>query len=160
MGTNAAVPPAYAAPQPVQPKSRKKMWVIIILSVLLAIFLLIVGCCGLLYFGVTKALKSSQVYVLSIQRAQNSPCAISKLGTPIAAQGLPQGSSSENNGSGSADLTIPITGPQGTGSLHTIASRENSVWTLTSVTLTAGGSSYDLPVEPGPCDATPAAAQP
>jgi len=151
MDSNAAIPPVYAAPQPVQPKSRKKMWVIIILSVLLGIFLLIVGCCTLVYFGVKSALKSSQVYVMSIQRAQNSPCAISKLGQPIAAQGLPQGSSSENNGSGSADLTMPVQGPQGTGSLHAIASRENSVWTLNSLTLTVAGTDYDLPATPGPC---------
>ena len=79
MGTNAAVPPAYSAPQPVQPKSRKKMWIIIILSVLLVIFLGIVGCCTALYFVAKNAVKSSQVYVLSIQRAQASPCAVSKL---------------------------------------------------------------------------------
>jgi Cytochrome oxidase complex assembly protein 1 len=157
MDSNAAIPPAYVPPAyvppvPVQPKSRKKMWVIIILSVLLFLFLLIAGCCTALYFGVTKALKSSQVYVMSIQRAQASPCAISKLGQPINAQGLPQGSSNENNDSGSADLTIPIQGPQGSGSLHAIASRDNKVWTLTSLTLNAGGAQYDLPATPGPCE--------
>jgi hypothetical protein len=158
MDSNAAIPPAYAAPQPVQqPKSRKKMWVIVILSVLLLIFLLIVGCCTALYFGVTHALKSTQVYVLSIQRAQASPCATSKLGTPLTANGVPQGSANENNDSGSADLTIPIKGPQGTGSVHVIASRENKIWTLTSETLTVAGTDYDLPATPSPCDA---AAQP
>jgi len=152
MDSNTAVPPAYVAPQPVQqPKSRKKMWVIIILSVLLFLFLLIAGCCTLLYVGVKKAMKSSDVYIMSVQRAQASPCAISKLGQPITAQGMPQGSVNENNGSGTADLTIPVNGPQGSGSLHALATRDNSVWTLTSLTLNAGGSQYDLPAEPGPC---------
>lgn len=152
MENNAAVPPAYAAPQPVQqPKSRKKMWIIIILSVLLGIFLLIVGCCTLLYVGVKKAMKSSDVYVMSIKRAQDSPCAVSKLGTPITSTSMPQGSVNEANGSGSADLTIPVQGPQGSGSLHALASRDNNVWTLTSLTLNAGGAQFDLPPEPGPC---------
>ena len=149
MDSNAAIPPAYAVPQP--PKSRKKMWVIIILSVLLGIFLLIVGCCTLVFFGVTKALKSTQVYVLSVQRAQASPCAISQLGQPITSQGLPQGSANEVNDGGSADLTIPVQGPQGSGSLHAIASRDHKVWTLTSLTLSTGGAQYDLPATPGPC---------
>jgi hypothetical protein len=151
MDSNAAIPPAYAAPQPVQPKSRKKMWIIIILSVLLFLFLLIAGCCTLIYVGVKKAMKSSDVYVMSVQRAQASPCAISKLGQPIAPQGMPQGSVNENNGSGSADLTIPVNGPNGTGSLHAVASRDNSVWTLTSLTLNTGGATIDLPADPGPC---------
>jgi amino acid transporter len=153
MDSNAAIPPAYVAPAAPQPhKSKKKMWTIIILSVLLAIFLLIVGCCALVYKVAKSALKSSQVYVMSIQRAQNSPCAISKLGQPLAFQ-MPQGSASENNDSGSADLTIPASGPQGSGSLHVVASRDNKVWTLTSETLNVGGSAYDLPAEPGPCAA-------
>jgi hypothetical protein len=150
----AAIPPAYVAPQPVPPqpvKSRKKMWVIIILSVLLFLFLLIAGCCTLLYVGVKKAMKSSDVYLMSVKRAQDSPCVISKLGQPINSSGLPQGSVNESNGSGSADLTIPVNGPQGTGSLHAIASRDNNVWTLTSLTLSADGSQFDLPAEPGPC---------
>ena len=152
MDSNAAIPPAYAAPQPVQPpKSRKKMWIIIILSVLLGLFLLIAGCCTLLYVGVKKAMKSSDVYMMAVQRAQASPCAISKLGQPIAPQGMPQGSVNEANGSGTADLTIPVKGSTGTGSLHAIAARENSVWTLTSLTLSASGAEYDLPAEPGPC---------
>jgi len=151
MDSNAAIPPAYAAPQPVQPKSRKKMWIIIILSVLLFLFLLIAGCCTLIYVGMKKAMKSSDVYVMSIQRAQASPCAVSKLGQPITSQGLPQGSVNENNGTGSADLTIPVTGPQGTGSLHAVASRENNLWTLTSLTLNTGGAAIDLPPDPGPC---------
>ena len=81
MDSNAAIPPAYAAPQP--PKSRKKMWVFIILGILLFILLLIGGCCAALFFGVSKAMKSSQVYVMSIQRVQASPCAISKLGEVV-----------------------------------------------------------------------------
>ena len=164
MDSNAEIPPAYVAPEPVhqpvqqppvQPKSRKKMWVIIILSVLLGLFLLIAGCCTLLYVGVKKAMKSSDVYLMSIQRAQASPCAISKLGQPIVSQGLPQGSVNEANGSGTADLTIPVNGPNGTGSLHAVAARENNVWTLTSLTLGAGGTNYDLPATPGPCETQP-----
>ena len=152
MDSNAAIPPAYAAPQPVQqPKSRKKMWIIIILSVLLGLFLLIAGCCTLLFFGVSKALKSSQVYVLSVKRAQDSPCAVSKLGQPIVSSGMPQGSINENNSSGAADVTIPVSGPQGSGSLHVLGTRDNNVWTLTTVTLNVGGSAIDLPPDPAPC---------
>jgi hypothetical protein len=150
MGTNAAIPPAYAAPQPVQPKSRKKFWIILILSILLAIFLLIVGCVGAIFLGVSKALKSSQVYKMSIDRAQASPCAVSKLGTPITG-GTPQGSINESNGSGTTDMTVSVSGPQANGKLHTLASRDNNVWTLTTVTLNVNGTDYDLPADPAPC---------
>jgi len=150
MDSNAQIPPAYAAPQPVQPKSRKKMWIIIILSVLLVIFLLIAGCCAAIFFGVSKALKSSEVYKMSVDRVQASPCAMSKLGTPITA-GIPNGSINESNGSGNADYTISVTGPQGNGSLHVVGTRDNSIWAITTETLNVNGTDFDLPATPGPC---------
>jgi hypothetical protein len=146
----AAIPPPYVPPLPAQPKSRKKMWIFIILGVLLLLFLLIGGCCAAIFLGVSKALKSSDVYKMSIDRAQASPCAVSKLGQPITG-GMPQGSVKENNGSGTADMTVSVEGPQANGKLHTVASRDNSVWTLTSVTLNINGTDYDLPATPGPC---------
>jgi len=148
MDSNTAIPPAYAAPQPA--KSGNKKWIFIISGVLLFLLLLIGGCCAAIFFGVTKALKSSDVYKMSIDRAQASPCAVSKLGQTITG-GTPQGSINENNGSGSADVTISVEGPQANGKLHTVASRDNSVWTLTSVTLNVNGTDYDLPATPGPC---------
>lgn len=143
-------PSAYTAPQPVQPKSRKKMWIFIILGILLFICLCIGGCVGLIVLGVSKALKSSDVYKMSIDRAQASPCAVSKLGTPITG-GTPNGSVNENNGSGTADMTISLEGPQANGKIHTVATRDNNVWTITTETLTINGTDYDLPATPGPC---------
>ena len=151
MDSNAAIPPAYVPPLPAQPKSRKKFWIILILSILLLIFVLIAGCCTLIYKGVGKVLRSSDVYAMSMKRAQDSPCAVSKLGQPIANDGMPQGSVNDTNSTGTADLTIPVEGPQGKGSLHAIGSRDNNVWTLTSLTLTTGATQIDLPPDPGPC---------
>lgn len=147
MGTNAAVPPVYAAPQPV----KKTRWGLIISGILLFLLLLIGGCCALLFVGVHKALRSSDVYTMSMQRAQASPCAISKLGQPIANKDSVNGNINESNGAGTADLTIPVEGSQGKGTLHAIASRDNNVWTLTTETLNVNGTDYDLPATPGAC---------
>jgi hypothetical protein len=87
---------------------------------------------------------------MSVDRAQASPCAVSKLGTPITA-GLPQGSINESNGSGSADYTISVTGPQANGKLHVVGTRDNSIWTITTETLNVNGTDFDLPADPAPC---------
>jgi hypothetical protein len=44
------------ADSPFRPKSRKKMWVMIILSVLLAIFLFIIVCCVLIFKDAMRVL--------------------------------------------------------------------------------------------------------
>jgi hypothetical protein len=150
MSSNPVTPSAYTVPPPIPPV-KKTRWGLIISGILLGLLVLIGGCCTLLFMGIHKALRSSDVYAMSMQRAQASPCAISKLGQPIVSKDSVNGSINESNGAGTADLTIPVEGPQGKGTLHAIASRDNNVWALTLLTLNQGGNEVNLPAEPGPC---------
>jgi hypothetical protein len=120
--------------------------------ILLFLILLVVGGIAALFFGIRKALANSDAYRMSVDRAHASACVVSKLGEPLAPSGLPSGNINEENGEGTADLTITLKGSRGSGSLHTIASRDGGVWSITALTLdpTDGNEIQLLPV-PSPC---------
>jgi hypothetical protein len=152
MDSNATSPqsaPLISIPAPV--KKKRKIW-LIVLIVLVVFFLLLVGGIAALFYGVKKAMANSDAYKISITDAHASACVAAKLGEPFVATGLPSGSINENNGSGSADLTVPLKGPLGTATLHTIAMREAGVWSITTLTVNpASGSEIQVLPVPSPC---------
>ena len=97
-----------------------------------------VGCIGfiaLLLIGIAAivgvvfgAIKSSDVYREALQRAQNHPEVQAALGTPIEAGWWMTGQMDVNNDTGSANLSIPISGPKGKGSVHVVATKQGGSW--------------------------------
>lgn len=77
---------------------------------------------------VLTLMKSSDAYSGALVRAESSPAAIAVLGTPIKDGFFFNGNISENNSSGSANLTIPISGPNGTANLYVSATRSSNKW--------------------------------
>jgi hypothetical protein len=75
-----------------------------------------VAMAAFVYF-VFGAMKKSDVFVEAVKRAQNSSEVQAALGTPIETGWMIQGSVSINNGNGDAQLTIPLKGPKGEGTL-------------------------------------------
>jgi len=141
-------------PTPVPAKKPRKTWLIVLLAIFGLVIISIVLVVALVfgtYKGVTKALRSSDVYKTSLADANASPCLVQKLGSPITATGTPSGSINENNGQGNADLTTAIQGPNGSGTLHAIATRDASIWTITSLDFTQAGTTTTLLPTPSPC---------
>lgn len=89
-----------------------------------------------IFFGVTKILKSNAPYNDSIAAVQANPAAVAALGEPIKPGLIPTGNISINNGDGTVDFAIPVSGPKGSGKVHVEGTKKNGgpwiyqVWEL------------------------------
>jgi len=117
-------------------------------------WMLPVGCLGLILVGAVaiggivfaamSAVKSSDVYQGALRAAQRHPAAIQRLGQPIEDGWLVKGNVNYTNGSGNANLDIPVSGPKGSGTLHVSATNPGGAWMYERLDLTAGGQTVSL----------------
>ncbi|HZR06846.1 MAG TPA: cytochrome c oxidase assembly factor Coa1 family protein [Candidatus Udaeobacter sp.] len=97
-----------------------------------------VGCLGTLTLLVAfvvsvvlivfSAVKSTDVYKEALARAQAHPSVIEALGTPIREGFLVSGNTNVNGASGEANLSIPISGPNGKGTIYVAANKSLGRW--------------------------------
>src|ERR1044071_9087203 len=78
---------------------------------------------GLAYFAMS-AVKSTDVYQGALKIAQTHPTAIEQFGSPIKDGWFVQGNVKFENGSGSADFFIPLSGSKRSGRLYVGAVHE------------------------------------
>ena len=92
------------------------------------------------------ALRSSDVVQQAVVIAQRDDAAVQALGEPIELGWLISGSVSTSGSSGNASLTIPISGPEGKGSLYANAYKNNEGWHFRTLELqiTPDGPLFDL----------------
>lgn len=115
-----------------------------------------VGCLGLLamvgvaivglMFLVFGMIKSADVYQDALSQAQNHASVQRALGQPIEAGWLVMGNISVEGASGEADITIPISGPDGEARVFAVASKSAGRWTyqLLEVEISASGERINL----------------
>lgn len=89
---------------------------------------------GSLVFGVFSLLKSSEPYKKSLDLVKNHPEVIELIGTPIEEGLMISGSINTTNDKGNADISYPVKGPKGEGTVYAIAERNQKKWTLQEVT--------------------------
>lgn len=96
-------------------------------------------------FGVMAALKG-EVYERSLELVQNDPEARQALGTPIVAGSSISGSINTSNGTGTTDITYPVSGPNGLGEVRAAGTLSGGTWTLNSAVLSVDstGEQIDL----------------
>jgi hypothetical protein len=114
------------------------------------------GCLGLLalfvalgvgiFFVVMSAMQSSDAYTQSLARAQEDPAVVEALGTPIEAGYFISGNINVSGYTGNADMTIPISGPNGAGTIHVVGTKSGDTWTYSvmEVQITGTGETIDL----------------
>lgn len=97
---------------------------------------------GLAFFG----LKQADAYKLALDRAQHDPAVIAALGEPIEAGLLVSGSINISGPTGSADIAIPISGPDGDGTIYVVATKSAGQWEFSTleVEIHATGERIDL----------------
>ena len=106
--------------------NRNWIWVVSLASALgLAI---LGGFVFAVFMFVIRMMHSSGSYREAMARATQDPTLIAAIGTPIEEGFMMTGKISENGETGSADLTIPLSGPNGAAKLHLRASKSAGVW--------------------------------
>lgn len=95
------------------------------------------------------AMKSSDAYKIALARAKADPRVIEALGSPIAAGFFVSGTTNVSGSSGQADLAIPISGPDGKGTIYGVASKFAGKWTFSKLVVEVGktGQKIDLTEE-------------
>ena len=129
-------------PQPPRPSwwSRNWKWavpVICVVAVTAALLPVLVVGAGAYYFFsfLDHTFKSSGGYQQALALTRSNPEARQALGTPIKDGWFPTGHV-ENNGSvGSSDLAIPVSGPNGGGTLYVRATSDMGAWHVTRLVL-------------------------
>ena len=89
------------------------------------LFVVFVGSVVLIVFS---AVKSTDVYKDALARAKAHPAVIEALGSPITEGFLVSGNTSVNGASGEANLSIPIAGPKGKGTIYVAAKKSLGQW--------------------------------
>jgi Cytochrome oxidase complex assembly protein 1 len=138
-----------AGAQPVMPRpgwwSRNWKWFIpagcltmIVLSV--AFF----ACIVLIVFG---ALKSTDVYKTAVARAKANPAVVEALGTPIKEGWYLSGKTNVEGPTGTADISIPISGPKGKGTIYATATKSAGRWNYTTLEVEIAKTSERIPLQ-------------
>jgi len=114
-----------------------------VLAGIVATFGLFVG--GLLV-TVEHMFHSSDIYQTSLKEAENSPCVAAAIGSPLTPGWGTSGSTTESSERGTAELSIPVHGPKGKGSLNLEGEKQGGKWKIRSLVLVHG--SEQIPIEP------------
>ena len=121
------------------------------------IFLLAAFVGGILLL-VEISFQKSDVYRTAMERAQANPEVMQKIGKPLKAGWLSSGKINISGSSGDADISIPISGPRGKGTLYAVAKKSAGEWHYQTLQVEVEGESQridllqkepeDMPVQP------------
>jgi len=112
------------------------------------------GCLGIiivfiLLFGamvlkVTGMFKDSVPYETGMENLLKNELVIDQLGEPIETNGMFQGNINYENDNGTADLKIPVKGPNGEATLLIIAEKTGDNWTYQTMKVTFEDSNEEV----------------
>jgi Cytochrome oxidase complex assembly protein 1 len=84
---------------------------------------------------VFSAVKSTDVYKDALARAKAHPAVIEALGSPTTEGFLVSGNTNVNSASGEANLSIPVSGPKGKGTIYIAATKSLGRWNYSGLVL-------------------------
>ncbi len=135
-------PPSPPPPPPPLPRpgwwSRNWKWFVPVgcLS-FIAIIAVFVTCIIVFVFSV---MKSSDVYKTALSRAKANPEVVAALGTPIKDGLFVSGNTHADGASGEANLSIPISGPKGSGTVYVVATKVAGRWNYSTMEVEISGN--------------------
>lgn len=96
--------------------------------------------------GVSTLFKESAPYQTAVNKAKESSWVIERLGEPIETTGIAQGNINLSNGSGEADLQIPIKGPKDEAVIMVWGTKNGGEWSYKYIRISIddSGEVYDL----------------
>lgn len=107
--------------------------------VLLLPLLALTGFVGTILAIVFGAIKSTDVYEEALARARSHPAVVEALGQPVEDGLLVGGNIRVSGPSGSADISIPLHGPKGKGTLYAVATKSAGRWEYRTLELEVDG---------------------
>jgi len=116
-----------------------------------SICLLFAGFIALIMTFAFGVMRSSDAYKVALARAKASPAVVEALGTPIQEGYFTSGNVNVTGPSGNAELSIPISGPKGNGTIYLEARKSAGEWSFSKLLVKIEKSSkrIDLLAEPG-----------
>lgn len=137
-----AVPAPTLSASPVHKGWLARNWQWLLATLFLGGLVLMVGFVAL----IMGAIRSSDVAKASVAMAQSNRRVVQHLGAPIAEGWLLSGSVNVSNASGDADLSVPISGPKGKGTVYVTAHKSAGRWnySLMQVAIDASDEKIDL----------------
>lgn len=96
---------------------------------------------------VMSFMKGADACQMSLKAAQESEAMRVELGEPIQMGWLVSGSIKINNGDGTADVNVPVSGPRDSASIHTVGTKQGGgPWNFTKMqaTIDGNGKTVDL----------------
>jgi hypothetical protein len=102
---------------------------------------------------ITGSFRQSDVYKRALTMAKENAQVREQMGEPIEAKWFVSGEIHINGSMGNADISIPISGPRGSGAIRAIAYKKGGVWTFTWLQVKVSGhpDSIDLlSIQPNP----------
>jgi len=118
-------PPPSSTPRPNWWKRNWKWFVPLGCFSIAVLFVAFVASVLLIVFS---AVKSTDVYKDALARAKAHPSVIEALGSPITEGFLVSGNTNVNGASGEANLSIPVAGPKGKGTIYVAARKSLGQW--------------------------------
>lgn len=94
------------------------------------------------------ALRSCDAYQLALRAAAHDPVVSAALGPPVHAGWFTMGRVAVNGPSGEANLTIPISGTRGSGTLNVSAQKSGGRWTFSELDVTIAGRPMPIDLLP------------
>jgi hypothetical protein len=156
MSTQPSQFPQAAAPAPtIVPNQRpgwlKRNWKWLLAAVFVCGLAFVVAIVTLL-MGV---MRSSDVAKEAVARAQSNSLVTQRLGTPIAEGWFVGGSINVSTASGDADLSVPISGPKGKGTVYVTAQKNAGRWeySVMQAAIEGNGDRIDLLATAAPAQA-------
>ncbi|MFQ3632456.1 cytochrome c oxidase assembly factor Coa1 family protein [Roseiflexus sp.] len=108
-----------------------------------ALMFVVIGICtGGVLFGVMGLIRDSDVVQGALAHAERDPQVAATLGTPLEIGWLFRGSID----SGSANITLPLSGPRGSGEMIVEAVRREGVWQYRQLIVTIGDTGQRIDV--------------
>ncbi len=104
-------------------------------------------CFSSILFAVFGAMKSGDVYKTAVSRAKANPEVVAVLGTPIKEGFFVSGNTNVNGGSGKADLSIPISGPKGSGTIYATATKSAGEWNYSQLVVEIAATKERIDLE-------------
>lgn len=115
----------FGQPMP-QKSNTTRNWILIIGGIVVGLCCISALCVGGVFYAAVSAIRSSDVYQNALSEVTANPAVVEALGAPVEAGFMPSGNIETNNGTGTANFNISLTGSKQTGTLYVEASQRGA----------------------------------